>query len=341
MREVAVYPYTDALGTLAYEVVRFEPKAFRQRRANGEWNLHGVPRYPYRLPELMAALLTGQTVFIVEGEKDVETLRTHGFVATCNSGGAGQWRPEFAGIFLAGPGDVIVIPDNDPPGRAHAADVASSIVRARILELPALAKDATEWIESGGTIDPTAAVPREVWFGQEVTAKCKQHSPGLWRLGLERDAAAAVGDCPFGWAEALRHWCKSVPRWSAEESYAFVACQNARERLARATKGERDPTLGREALGLGNQVGAGRLELARACLSLFEGAALCGLVHDEGADRIKGKVLRALWRGMAEPAGPLRQQPSERAAYTSRCLLALTKRLDDIADHPRARENSP
>jgi hypothetical protein len=333
MREIAVYRYTDAFGTLAYEVVRLEPKAFLQRRANGQWNLNGVPRYPYRLPELMTAILAGQTVYIVEGEKDVETLRARGFVATCNSGGAGQWRPEFADIFLVGTGDVIVIPDSDPPGRAHAADVASTIVRARILELPA--KDATEFIEGGGTIDPTAAVPREVWFGQQEGTAEFQH---LGLFGLERDSPA-VRDCPFGWTEAMRHWCKSVPRWSAEESYAFVACQNARERLARAVKGERDRMLSREALGLGNQVGAGRLELARACFDLFQGATLCGLVRDEGAARIQGKILRALWRGMAEPAGPLRYQPSVRAGLSLRCLL--TKRLDDIADHPKARENSP
>ena len=55
------------------------------------------------------------TVFIVEGEKDVETLRKYGLVATCNPGGAGKWREEYNNFFR----DmyVAVIPDNDAVGR--------------------------------------------------------------------------------------------------------------------------------------------------------------------------------------------------------------------------------
>ena len=52
----------------------------------------------YRLVEVLEAPI----VFIVEGEKDVETLRSHGFVATTNAGGANldgcrNTRQHFAG----------------------------------------------------------------------------------------------------------------------------------------------------------------------------------------------------------------------------------------------------
>jgi putative DNA primase/helicase len=36
-KEVAAYDYHDENGKLLYQVVRFEPKDFRQRRPNGEW----------------------------------------------------------------------------------------------------------------------------------------------------------------------------------------------------------------------------------------------------------------------------------------------------------------
>jgi putative DNA primase/helicase len=56
---VTAYPYRDELAELLYEVVRYEPKNFRQRRPDGKggwrWNLDGVRRVPYRLPELLAA----------------------------------------------------------------------------------------------------------------------------------------------------------------------------------------------------------------------------------------------------------------------------------------------
>ena len=52
-------------------------------------------RVPYRLPQLLAATERGETVWIVEGEKDVHTLMRAGVTATCNPQGAGKWQPEF------------------------------------------------------------------------------------------------------------------------------------------------------------------------------------------------------------------------------------------------------
>lgn len=76
-RIVKTYDYTNAAGQLAYQVCRYEPKTFRQRRPDGKdgwiWNLNHVPRVLYRLPELLAAD-PADWVFIVEGEKDAETL---------------------------------------------------------------------------------------------------------------------------------------------------------------------------------------------------------------------------------------------------------------------------
>jgi hypothetical protein len=92
---VAWYDYKDAGGTLLFQVVRFDPKDFRQRRPSGSggwiWNLKGVDRVLYRLPELLKAPPT-TPVYVCEGEKDVDTLRAHMLVATCNPGGAAKGR---------------------------------------------------------------------------------------------------------------------------------------------------------------------------------------------------------------------------------------------------------
>jgi len=51
---VSVYPYHNADGQLLYEVVRFKPKSFAQRRPDGKggyiWNLDGITPVLYRLP---------------------------------------------------------------------------------------------------------------------------------------------------------------------------------------------------------------------------------------------------------------------------------------------------
>jgi hypothetical protein len=93
----AVYDYRDERGELLFQVVRAPGKRFRQRRPDAGggwmWNLAGVRRVLYRLPELRAADPQAD-VFVVEGEKDVETLRGLGLVATTNPQGAGKWRTD-------------------------------------------------------------------------------------------------------------------------------------------------------------------------------------------------------------------------------------------------------
>jgi hypothetical protein len=157
---VATYDYRDADGTLLYQAVRFEPKDFRQRRpkegGGWEWKVKGSKVVPYRLPELVAAD-PSQIVFVVEGEKDVDRLRSLGLVATCNAGGAGKWKPEHA-THLTGR-SVVILPDNDLAGRNHAEQVARSLAdvstSTKIIELPDVPfkGDASDWLDNGGTAD--------------------------------------------------------------------------------------------------------------------------------------------------------------------------------------------
>ena len=158
---VAVYPYHDEAGTMLYEVVRFKPKDFRQRRPDGKggsaWNMQGVRRVLYRLPALLAAKQAGKRIHVSEGEKDADNLRALGLDATCNVGGAGKWDTSYTAA-LAG-AHVAIIGDKDDPGRKHAALVAGALhgkaASVRIVELPdrggARVKDASDWLAAGGT----------------------------------------------------------------------------------------------------------------------------------------------------------------------------------------------
>ena len=61
-------------------------------------------------------------IFLAEGEKNVEDLRSHGLTATCISEGATKFRDELIPYF----NDrlVVVLQDNDNDGRRHTAKVA-------------------------------------------------------------------------------------------------------------------------------------------------------------------------------------------------------------------------
>jgi 5S rRNA maturation endonuclease (ribonuclease M5) len=166
-RIVATYDYTDENGDLLFQVCRFEPKAFRQRRPDGrggwDWSAKGVRPVIYNLPNVIEAIALERPIYVVEGEKDVATLAKHGIVATCNAGGASKspdqpkWKSHHAAFLKDA--DVIIIPDNDPAGRAHADAVARSLTgkaaRIRVLALPVVREkgDVSDWFSAGGTIE--------------------------------------------------------------------------------------------------------------------------------------------------------------------------------------------
>jgi 5S rRNA maturation endonuclease (ribonuclease M5) len=154
---VATYPYTDEQGEVLYEVVRFAPKDFRQRRPDGTggwlWNLNGTRSVLYRLPQLRAAIAAGKRVFVCEGEKDVAAVERAGFCATCNAGGAGKWRDAYNAELRGA--DVVVVADKDPPGYAHARRIARSlqaVARRVVLVESAEGKDVSDHMAAGRTL---------------------------------------------------------------------------------------------------------------------------------------------------------------------------------------------
>jgi hypothetical protein len=161
---VDLYDYCTVDGTFIFQVVRFDPKDFRQRHkvANGQWIRRGVPpekRVLWNLPAIAAAAIAnpgspGQPVFLCEGEKDAKRLIASGLLATTAAGGASsdhsknKWLPQYTESLRGRV--VVIVPDCDPPdpktgkipGRDHANHVAKSLsgpggaAHVAILELP-------------------------------------------------------------------------------------------------------------------------------------------------------------------------------------------------------------
>lgn len=202
-REVAVYNYTDEDGQLLFQVVRYEPKDFRQRSPDGNggwiWNLKDVRRVPYLLPAIMKA----RDIFIPEGEKDVDNLTAKGITATTCPQGAGNWPADFARYFQRK--NVAIIPDNDDPGRKHAAAIARNLhgtaATIKILELPGLPRkgDVSDWLGEGGTAEELLSLaynaheydPKED-RGEKIGADAKLEDHSTGRPGKETQAQRLI-----------------------------------------------------------------------------------------------------------------------------------------------------
>jgi KaiC/GvpD/RAD55 family RecA-like ATPase len=186
---VESFDYHDPQGAVVYQTQRVEfrnpvgsyvlkdgkhEKTFLLRRPDpdrpGEWIsgpgcMAGVTRFPYRLPELLDALAHGRTVAIVEGEGKADLLWKWGISATCNSEGHGSVKnwADHAKYFKAGD-QIIVLPDNDQPGRDHVNTVAANLsergAAIRILDLPGLGPkgDVIDWARAGGTVEKLHAL---------------------------------------------------------------------------------------------------------------------------------------------------------------------------------------
>lgn len=174
---LAEYDYTDAEDKYRiFQVVRRETldaktgevidhKHFSQRRPDDKggwvWNLSGVVRQLYRLQAVCGA----DTVWIVEGEKDVHSLEACGVVATTNAGGAkAKWEPQYTET-LRGK-HVIICGDSDAPGRERDATIAVHLhgvaASVRMVRLPeGLIKDVTDWLEAGQTVDALLEMAEE------------------------------------------------------------------------------------------------------------------------------------------------------------------------------------
>jgi 5S rRNA maturation endonuclease (ribonuclease M5) len=150
---VETYDYCDADGKLSYQVVRFDPKDFRQRKPDGNggyiWKASDLKRLPYRLQELLQA----EYVFIVEGEKDCESLRKIGLVGTCIAGGAKSPDWPTVSQYFRKDQHVTIIPDNDEPGETYAQNAAAAlsgkVASVKVLKLSGLPDkgDVSDWLQ--------------------------------------------------------------------------------------------------------------------------------------------------------------------------------------------------
>ena len=153
----------------AYTKVRLQDKAGKKKLIYGMFNsdrfilgLQGkkakdIPAiYGSSVFKIQEAIDRQETIFYVEGEKDVNTLMKKGYtVFTC--GGSGDWKPDASILFQNA--NVIVLADNDEPGKKLASNVMKDlkgITRSIkvIVPMPDVTKaDITDYFEAGHTVE--------------------------------------------------------------------------------------------------------------------------------------------------------------------------------------------
>lgn len=159
----AVYNYVSCNGQYAFTKVRLQGKHIIYGRLENERFTYGLsrnkPRKSYRavygnLSDIKKAINDNKPVFIVEGEKDVNTLTKHGYISF-TYGGVNDWQSDFAE--LVNGAMVIILADNDKPGIDIAnriyEDVVSGAKSVKIMvPMPDIPKaDITDYFESGKT----------------------------------------------------------------------------------------------------------------------------------------------------------------------------------------------
>lgn len=218
----AIYYYHNKEGKSIYRIVRGRDKKFYAERPNGkgswEKGIKGISLVPYRLPEVMKA---EGFVYIVEGEKDVETLRKQGMSATTNPFGAGKWKDEFSDYLRDM--NVIILPDNDQPGKEHGRRVSESLMgkanRALIVELPGLGdkEDVTDWLNKGHTVKELSDYVIKLWDeaanNKKITPPASTISQPSSTPSEETKTPAAPTDIPFpkdAWVGVFKDYLEIV-----------------------------------------------------------------------------------------------------------------------------------
>jgi hypothetical protein len=155
--------YTDEDGVTLFIKQRYKTqdakgKTYKQIRVDEHGKRHmsitGAKIVPYNLPEVEAARQNNRTVFLTEGEKAADALKSIGVVATCTHQGASSF-PEDAIQYFAGL-NVVILPDNDKVGWEYAKKAVKALKNVtnsiRVVDLPLddIKEDAYEYVNRYG-----------------------------------------------------------------------------------------------------------------------------------------------------------------------------------------------
>lgn len=157
----AVYNYVSCNGRYAFTKIRLEGKKLLYGILENERFSYGLPRDTPRkslkaiygsVKALNNAIIQSKPIFIVEGEKDVDTMTKQGYTAF-TYGGVNDWQSDFAELVKGA--DVVILADNDEPGIKVAntilQDIQTVVKSAKVIvPMPDVPKaDISDYFQAG------------------------------------------------------------------------------------------------------------------------------------------------------------------------------------------------
>ncbi|MDB2613790.1 AAA family ATPase [Chlamydiales bacterium] len=197
------YIYTAEDGTPLYKKIRTAEKNFfiLSYSESGHWEkgLKVDQRVLYQLPEVISARDKGEWIFIVEGEKDADKLRSAGLVATTPIEGAGSnLRADYA-IQLEGT-EVVLLYDEDKAGYKRRDQwlnlLNKKTVKVRVVKLPGLqfqeksGEDVSDWLNKEHTTKDLIALAKQT----HPHNFSKNTSKGLLAVDLEEFLSKEISE---------------------------------------------------------------------------------------------------------------------------------------------------
>lgn len=171
------YYYHDENKDILYRKVKTPLKKFYfEKFQNGKWvsGLSGVHRIIYNFPNVHFAISENKIIAVVEGEKDVETLKKYGYVATTNDtgGGKNKWNKHHSEYLRNA--HVILFFDYDETGFEHRDNIIKQlegyVSSLKVIHLPGYkmasknGKDISDWLKQGHTSAELKQIIEETEF---------------------------------------------------------------------------------------------------------------------------------------------------------------------------------
>ena len=150
-------------GEYAFTKVRFEGKSLTYGILENDRFNSGLPKprkemkayYGSKLSDIQKAILSGEYIFIPEGEKDVNTLIDRGYTSL-TYGGTQDWNDYFLPLVINA--NVIILADNDEAGKGVANRIksdVSSVTNSCYIITPSYKEkgDISDYFQEGHTKD--------------------------------------------------------------------------------------------------------------------------------------------------------------------------------------------
>lgn len=258
---VEIYDYVDQGGKYLYSKIRFEKDengkkemlygVLNKEKDWFQYGLKGKHKTLYNLPEIREAAAQKRTIYYVEGEKDVETLRGLGLIAT-TAGSSGDWR-RFFSMYFSGI-DVVLLPDNDEAGEKLTTRIISDLIGVvNSIKVVKTSErdhgDVMDYFQDGYTIEDFNKLVRETEFipqnqGKDVDKPTKKKAIPQWikekvaELGPEINYSyddRGNGDlfadvfkdvCRFN--STAKCWCCYNGKFWEEDRAELIAAENAK-----------------------------------------------------------------------------------------------------------------